>query len=195
MPGDEEWGEFQHIPGCKFPNFNDIRNEILQNTSDLLGENKGISSKAINLRIYSPNVLDLTLIDLPGMTKVPIGDQPPDIEFQIKDMLCDYIDNSNTIILAISSANSDIANSDALKLAREVDPTGERTLGVITKIDLMDQGTDAVEMLNGALYPLKLGYVGVVCRSQLDINNSKPIQAAIEDEEHFFRSHPKYQNI
>lgn len=88
--------------------------------------------------MYSPNVLDLTLIDLPGMTKVPIGDQPPDIEFQIKDMLLDYIENSNTIILAISSANSDIANSDALKLAREVDPTGERTLGVITKIDLMD---------------------------------------------------------
>jgi dynamin 1-like protein len=77
----------------------------------------------------------------------------------------EFISNENSIILAISPANADIANSDSLKLAREVDPRGERTFGVMTKIDLMDEGTDALEMLSGQIYPLKLGYIGVVCRS------------------------------
>jgi replication fork clamp-binding protein CrfC len=68
--------------------------------------------------------------------------------------------------LAITPATQDLANSDALKIAREVDPTGERTIGVITKIDLMDAGTNAVELLQGSIYPLKLGYYGVKMRSQ-----------------------------
>lgn len=74
------------------------------------------------------------------MTKVPVGDQPADIEFQIRDMINDYISQENTLILAVSAANQDLANSDALKLARAVDPDGLRTIGVITKLDLMDEG-------------------------------------------------------
>lgn len=69
-------------------------------------------------------VLNLTLIDLPGMTKVPVGDQPPDIEIQIRNMLMEFIVRENCLILAISPANSDLANSDALKIAKEVDPQG-----------------------------------------------------------------------
>ena len=69
-------------------------------------------------------VLNLTLVDLPGLTKVPVGDQPPDIEFQIKDMIMQFITRENTLVLAVTPANSDLANSDALKLAKEVDPTG-----------------------------------------------------------------------
>jgi len=67
--------------------------------------------------------------------------------------------------LALSPANADLANSDSLKMAREVDPQGERTIGVLTKIDLMDEGTNAIDLLNGSVYPLKLGYYGVKCRS------------------------------
>ena len=78
-----------------------------------------------------------------------------------------YIDQPNALILALSPANVDLANSDSLKLAREVDPEGDRTIGVVTKIDLMDAGTDALELLQGSIYPLKLGYFGVKCRSQL----------------------------
>lgn len=71
-----------------------------------------------------PPVLNLTLVDLPGLTKVPVGDQPPDIEFQIRDMLLQFVTRENCLILAVTPANSDLANSDALKLAKEVDPTG-----------------------------------------------------------------------
>jgi replication fork clamp-binding protein CrfC len=79
----------------------------------------------------------LTLVDLPGLTKVPVGDQPRDIERQIKDMLVKYISKPNAIILAVTAANTDLANSDGLKLARDVDPDGTRTIGVLTKVDLM----------------------------------------------------------
>ena len=88
--------------------------------------------------------------------------------------------------MAISPANLDLANSESLKMARIVDPKGERTFGVITKLDLMDEGTDALDILQGELYPLKLGYIGVVCRSQKDIEDSKPISDSIKDEEKFF---------
>ena len=107
----------------------------------MTGSNKGISNIPINLRVYSPHVLNLTLVDLPGITKVAVGDQPKDIEEQIKNMILEFIAKEGCLILAVSPANSDLANSDALKLAREVDPNGNRTIGVITKLDLMDAGT------------------------------------------------------
>ena len=59
----------------------------------------------------------------------------------------------------------------------------------------MDEGTDALEMLSGNIYPLKLGYIGVVCRSQKDINSGKPIHDALEAEAKFFLSHPSYKKI
>lgn len=77
-----------------------------------------------------------------------------------------FIEKPNTLILALSPANTDLANSDSLKLAKEVDPQGDRTIGVLTKIDLMDEGTNAMELLEGTVYPLKLGYYAVKCRSQ-----------------------------
>lgn len=73
-------------------------------------------------------------------TQVATGDQPADIEEQIRNMCMQYIKNPNAIILSVTSANTDLANSDALKMAREVDPKGNRTIGVLTKIDLMDPG-------------------------------------------------------
>jgi dynamin 1-like protein len=109
----------------------------VRDTEAKTGRNAGISPLPINLRIYSPNVLTLTLVDLPGLTKVPVGDQPKDIERQIKDMLVKFIAKPNALILAVTAANTDLANSDGLKLAREVDPEGTRTIGVLTKVDLM----------------------------------------------------------
>lgn len=70
-------------------------------------------------------MLNLTLIDLPGITKVPVGDQPPDIEYQIREMIMQFITRENCLILAVTPANTDLANSDALKLAKEVDPQGK----------------------------------------------------------------------
>ncbi|CZS99539.1 hypothetical protein WAI453_002474 [Rhynchosporium graminicola] len=190
----DEWGEFLHIPGQKFFDFNKIRDEIVKETEAKTGRNGGISPAPINLRIYSPNVLTLTLVDLPGLTKVPVGDQPRDIERQIKEMVLKQISKPNAIILAVTGANTDLANSDGLMLAREVDPEGQRTIGVLTKVDLMDVGTDVVDILAGRIIPLRLGYVPVVNRGQRDIDNKKAIAAALENEKNFFENHKAYRN-
>uniref|UniRef100_A0A8C3EEM1 Dynamin-2 n=1 Tax=Corvus moneduloides TaxID=1196302 RepID=A0A8C3EEM1_CORMO len=157
-----EYGEFLHCKGKKFTDFEEVRLEIEAETDRVTGSNKGISPVPINLRVYSPHVLNLTLVDLPGMTKVPVGDQPPDIEFQIRDMLMQFVTKENCLILAVSPANSDLANSDALKIAKEVDPQG---------------------------------YIGVVNRSQKDIDGKKDIQAALAAERKFFLSHPAYRHM
>jgi vacuolar protein sorting-associated protein 1 len=190
----DEWGEFLHIPGQKFYDFNKIRDEIVKETEAKAGRNVGISPAPINLRVYSPNVLTLTLVDLPGLTKVPVGDQPKDIERQIREMVLKQISKPNSIILAVTAANVDLANSDGLKLARDVDPEGQRTIGVLTKVDLMDEGTDVVDILAGRIIPLRLGYVPVVNRGQRDIENKKRITAALEAEKNFFENHKAYRN-
>ncbi|XP_042238352.1 dynamin-like isoform X6 [Homarus americanus] len=190
-----EYGEFLHKKGEKFSNFDEIRKEIEADTDRITGQNKGISPVPINLRVYSPNVLNLTLIDLPGLTKVPLGDQPPDIEQQIRNMIMTYITKDSCLILAVSPANSDLANSDALKLSKDADPDGIRTIGVITKLDLMDDGTDARDVLENKLLPLRRGYVGVVNRSQKDIDGRKDIKAAMAAERKFFLGHPSYRHV
>lgn len=189
----QEWGEFNHLDGQKFENFNDIKNEIEKDTSKIAGNNKGISSIPIVLKIYSPNVVDLTLVDLPGLVNVPVGDQPLNIDIQVRELVLEYIKNPNAIILAISPASSDIANSESLKIAKEVDPYYQRTLGVLTKIDLMDKGTDCLDILNNKTYPLKFGYIGVVLRSQFDIKSNKSLIEGIKTEKNFFEDHPIYQ--
>lgn len=126
---------------------------------------------------------------------MPIGDQPTDIEKQTRNLITEYIAKPNSIVLAVSPANVDIVNSEALKLARHVDPMGKRTIGVLTKIDLMDHGTNALDILSGRIYPLKLGFIGVVNRSQQDIQGNKLLSEALQAERDFFKNHPAYRNM
>lgn len=183
----EEWGQFLHIKGRVFTDFSDIRKEIEKDTEKVAGHNKGICPEPINLKIFSNRVVNLTLVDLPGITKVPVGDQPEDIEAQIKDLLVKYIENPNSIILAVTAANTDMATSESLKLAKDVDPDGRRTLAVLTKLDLMDAGTDAIDILCGRVIPVKLGIIGVVNRSQQDIIDDKGIEDQLKDEVSFLQ--------
>ncbi|KAL3063333.1 hypothetical protein OYC64_002993 [Pagothenia borchgrevinki] len=185
----EEWGTFLHCKGQTFTDFQEIRQEIVTETERTSGENKGISPEPIYLKIFSPKVLNLTLVDLPGITKVPVGEQPEDIEAQVQEMIMSFISNPNCLILAVSPANSDLATSDALKLAREVDPDGRRTLLVVSKLDLMDAGTDALEVLLGRVIPVRLGIIGVVNRSQHDINTQKSLEDCLRDEQAFLQRH------
>uniref|UniRef100_A0A8C4WTP8 Dynamin-1-like protein n=1 Tax=Gopherus evgoodei TaxID=1825980 RepID=A0A8C4WTP8_9SAUR len=160
----EEWATFLHCKHKTFTDFDEIRQEIETETERTTGTNKGISLEPLYLKIYSPHVLNLTLVDLPGITKVPVGDQPPDIEGLVREMILSYVSNPNCLILAVTAANTDMATSEALKLARDVDPDGRRTLAVVTKLDLMDAGTDAMDVLMGRVIPVKLGIIGVVNR-------------------------------
>lgn len=166
---------------------------ILVNTmSKNCGDNKGIVDSPIHLEIHMPDTLDLVLVDLPGLTKIPVGDQPGDIEQQVQRMAKKYISPASTLILCVIAANADIATCESLKFAKEVDPNYERTLGVLTKIDIMDEGTDCTEILNNVYPQLRHGYVGVINRSQQSIAQCVSIHDSTQREETWFAEHPIY---
>lgn len=190
-----ERAQFLHNPSKTYTDFIEVRKEIEEETVREAGDNKGISRNPIHLKIYSPHVLNLTVVDLPGLMKIPIGDQPTDIEKQTKALLMDYISKQNSIILAVTPANVDLVNSESLKLAKSVDVEGKRTIGVLTKLDLMDAGTNALDILTGRVLNLRLGFIGVVNRSQQDTVANKPIKDALQAETEFFLHHPAYKSI
>ncbi|MEW5310694.1 MAG: hypothetical protein WDW38_002465 [Sanguina aurantia] len=135
IAGHLNGGEFLHAPGKVFTDFGQIRQEIALETERLVGSNKNVSEKPIRLKIFSPRVLTMTLVDLPGLTKIAVGDQPSNIEARIRDMVLEYIRPANCIILAVSPANSDLATSDGLQMAQVVDPEGARTIGSRSGLD------------------------------------------------------------
>ncbi|CAN4111922.1 unnamed protein product [Withania somnifera] len=193
--GQQEYAEFGHLPRRRFTDFGMVRKEIADETDRITGKTKQISPVPIHLSIYSPNVVNLTLIDLPGLTKVAVEGQSETIVEDIENMVRTYVGKANCIILAVSPANQDIATSDAIKLAREVDPTGERTFGVLTKLDLMDKGTNALDVLEGRAYRLQHPWVGIVNRSQADINKNVDMIYARRKEHEYFATSPEYGHL
>ena len=191
----EPWAVFEEIKGEKFTDFNKVRETIESLTDKVCVGEKNIVDQPIVLNVYSQTCPDLTLVDLPGVTRVPVGKQPKNIEEITKNMAKRYVSDSLTIILCVIAANSDIATSDGLKLAKEIDTGGTRTIGVLTKLDIMDEGTNARKALMNEEIPLKLGYVGVKNRSKQDLVNKLPMSEMVKKEKEFFRSHPVYKNM
>ena len=189
------WAVFEEKKDEKFTDFNKVRETIESLTEEVCKGEKNIVDKPIVLNVYSTTCPDLTLVDLPGVTRVPVGKQPKNIEEITKNMALRYIKDPLTIILCVIAANSDIATSDGLKMAKETDVTGVRTLGVLTKLDIMDEGTDASKALLNKEIPLKLGYVGVKNRSKQDLINRISMEEAQKKERAFFRSHKIYKHL
>jgi len=194
-PDTSEWAEFAHKVEEPILDFEQVKREIQLETERTCGDNSGISDEPILLRIFSPNVIDLTLVDLPGLTKVPTGDQPTDIADRIRSLVLRYVSHESCLILAVSAANTDLATSDALALAREVDPEGRRTLGVLTKLDLADDFGSALEALQGRVYPLRLGYIGVVCRSESASIRGVSFENALKSEEDFLQKSRTFRHV
>jgi len=184
---DEDYeltAEFGDEKGKVYNDFSEVKAMIEEKTNQVAGSKKNIVDKPITLTISAYKCPTLTLIDLPGITRIPMknSDQPEDIEKITIKMTMDYIQDERTIILCVVPANADLTTSDAINLARKVDPEGERTLGVLTKIDLMDKGTSAIPALNNETVELKHGYVAVKNRSQADIKSNMPVSEALEEE-------------
>ncbi|XP_068122128.1 interferon-induced GTP-binding protein Mx3-like isoform X2 [Hyperolius riggenbachi] len=175
----------------------DVENEVRRAQNRIAGSGKGISDELITLEIVSPKVPDLTLIDLPGITRVALPDQPPDIAQQIKRMITKYIKRQETINLAVVPSNVDIATTEALEMAKQVDPDGERTLGILTKPDLVDKGAEAdiVSVVRNLVYSLKKGYMIVKCRGQSEIHTNISLDDAIKNEQAFFENHEHFSSL
>lgn len=187
-----EYGEFPVLGLGKITDFSQIQ-KTLTDLNLAVPIQDCVSDDPIQLSIYSPNVPDLSLIDLPGYIQVSGTDQPPELKQKIADLCDKYIQPPN-VILAISAADVDLANSTALRASRRVDPRGERTIGVITKMDLVDPHRGA-DILKDKKYPLRLGYVGVISRvpqmKGLFSKGSGSITSAItQNENAYFSSHP-----
>lgn len=192
-----EYGEFPALGLGKVTDFGQIQ-KTLTDLNLAVPDSDCVSDDPIQLRIYSPNVPDLSLIDLPGYIQVTGRDQPPELKEKIAQLCEKYIRAPN-VILAISAADVDLANSTALRASRRMDPRGERTIGVITKMDLVDPERGA-SLLSDKKYALRLGYVGVVCRVPANAGGSKLFNrgntsitnAITKNESSYFSSHPEF---
>ncbi|KAK9952344.1 hypothetical protein ABG768_018189 [Culter alburnus] len=167
--------------------------EAAQN--ELAGKGVGICDELITLEVMSPDVCDLTLIDLPGIARVPIKGQPEDIGNQIKRLIMKFVEKPETINLVVVPCNTDIATTEALKMAQEVDPEGKRTVAILTKPDLIDKGTERniVDIVHNKVIPLHKGYVIVKCRGQQQIDENIPLEEAKQMERDFFQNHDYFR--
>ncbi|KAH6686152.1 P-loop containing nucleoside triphosphate hydrolase protein [Plectosphaerella plurivora] len=189
---DAEYGEFPDLGLRRITDFTSIQRTLTE-LNLAVPDSEAVSHDPIHLTVYSPHVPDLSLIDLPGYIQVVGQNQPLALKQKIAELCDKYIQPPN-VILAISAADVDLANSAALRASRRVDPRGERTIGVVTKMDLVDAPRGA-SILTDKQYPLRLGYVGVVSRAPASsgLFNRGPsnlMSAIAKNEESFFSAHP-----
>ncbi|XP_033938901.1 interferon-induced GTP-binding protein Mx-like [Pseudochaenichthys georgianus] len=174
-----------------------LEKKIREAQNKIAGPGSDISHELISLEIASPDVPDLTLIDLPGITRLAVNGQKGNIENQIKSLIQKFITKQETISLVVVPCNVDIATTEALRMAQEVDPEGERTLGIMTKPDLVDKGTEdsVVQIVHNEVFPLKKGYMIVKCRGQKEIKDKVSLTEALEREEAFFSEHAYFKTL
>ncbi|XP_026529776.1 interferon-induced GTP-binding protein Mx2-like [Notechis scutatus] len=195
----QEWkGKIMYLETeVKLEDPSEVEAAVRRAQNAIAGEGLDISPKLITLEISSPDVPDLTLIDLPGITRVAVGTQPQDIGNQIMKLIKSYITKQETINLVVIPSNVDIATTEALKMAQTVDPEGERTLGILTKPDLIDEGTEdeTIDIVRNQRVPLKKGYMIVKCRGQSDLTNKLSLEDAIKKEREFFEEHKFFSRL
>jgi len=188
--------QFPDIQGS--PNIKDFTQvqKMLTELNLSVTREQGVSDEPIRLTVRSPTVPNLSLIDLPGYIQVQSDDQPEALDEKIQGLCNRYIKGTNNIILAISAADVDLANSTALRASRRVDPRGSRTIGVITKMDLVAP-TLAADVLKSNKYPLRLGYIGVISKlppkSVFPLIGSPDIAASVAKVEgEYFDKHEEF---
>ncbi|XP_053505838.1 interferon-induced GTP-binding protein Mx1-like isoform X2 [Ictalurus furcatus] len=172
----------------------DVERWIRKAQNEIVGT-LGMSDELISLEVTSTNAPDLTFIDLPGIVRVPVEGQPEDIGEQIKSLMKKFITKQDTIILVVVPCNVDITTTEALKMAQKIDLLGERTIGILTKPDLVDKGKEdeVVSVINNDIIFLTKGYTVVRCQGQQEVVDRISLYEAIEKEKHFFIEHPHFR--
>ena len=174
-------------------------NSLIQSlTNTYAGNEMNITETPIYLRIYSPNIPNLSLVDLPGLTMIACTDkgQPKNIKLIIRKLISKYISDPDTIIMAVMPARTDLEADLALDLIKEYDPEGIRTVGILTKLDLMNEGTDITCYLENKIsrdLQLKMGYFGVKNRNKIQSTELSALEG-LQIEQEFISSHAVYSN-
>lgn len=177
----------------RIDNLSDVGRNVQQLTNVLAeGKEKGISSKPIYLSVYGPQYPDLTMVDLPGITRVPIGEQPKNIEYQIKSMIQEYIAPPENIILSVIPLGVDFSTSEGLLMASRVDPNGKRTIIVATRPDeVTERGLDVKMRISIQQLALRIGIVVVKNRTQDELDQGIDWATSRQQELAYFRKHPE----
>lgn len=142
---------------------------------------KHIINEELKVTLFLHNTLPLTLIDLPGLINIPTSDQNIEISEETHNIALFYIKQPNSIILAIINACVDIVNANSLNLIKRADPFFKKTLGIVTKIDLLDDQQRIKEILKNKVIYLQNGYFGLV-------NSNVGIEECIRKETDFFQN-------
>lgn len=167
----------------------DIEAAINSATTVLAGTNKDVKDTPISLHIRKPHAPDLTMVDLPGITRVPVHGQPENIYEQIQAMIMRYITPEESIILNVLSATVDFPTCESIRMSQQVDKDGKRTLAVVTKVDKAPEGL--LEKVTTDAVNIGLGYVCVRNRTDMD----DTIAVARLREKMLFESHPALQDL
>ncbi|XP_009779141.1 dynamin-related protein 4C-like [Nicotiana tabacum] len=165
-----------------------IADAIILATDEIAGHGKGISNNPLTLVVKKNGVPDLTMVDLPGITRVPVQGQPEDIYEQISDIIMKYIAPQESIILNVLSATVDFPTCESIRMSQKVDKTGERTLAVVTKADKAPEGL--LEKVTADEVNIGLGYVCV--RNRI---GNESYEEARSDEARLFSTHPLLSKI
>jgi interferon-induced GTP-binding protein Mx len=193
-----DWGKPQPSASGDVSTPQELSKKIEELTDILTAsQSSAFSTDAIVVRVEAPGAPDLTLIDLPGIVRTHTAGQDPGVIAQVNMLINEYLKQERTIVLAVVPANQDIATIDILERARGVDPEGVRTLGVLTKPDLVGAGSEAevLAVLHNERKPLKLGYVMVKCRSQKELDSGVTPEEARAGELKFFDNHPDWREV
>lgn len=190
LNNQEKYNNFNN----EYINFNniDIIEDIINQAVKIMCNEEEFSEDVLSITLNGPEYIGLTIIDLPGIIRTTRQNQSRELVTKVRNIVNKYLQEERTIILAIIPANVDVSTIEILDNANQVDSDGIRTIGVITKPDLVDKGGEheIIELVHNKIKPLNLGYKIVCNPGQNDLNNSISLDEAKYNEKIFFESYP-----
>jgi GTP-binding protein EngB required for normal cell division len=174
--------------GTKIRDIDQLPQKILELTNKIAGSNGCVLDKPIHVKVVSSDCSTMTLIDLPGITHLSVNDEQVDIHTATVNLVKKYIANEQMIILCVVPALDDFANSEAIKLAKAIDPLGKRTLGVVTKVDLCKTDTRIAEKLRGDGNNVKMGLGFIAVRNRTPDDKDSSVSKVRDMEKNFFET-------
>ncbi|CAF4820674.1 unnamed protein product, partial [Rotaria magnacalcarata] len=192
---DKEYATIRSGVSCttdkRIDDLSKIADEVTRLTSEIAGEGANVSQNPIYLTVFKRDILyDLTLVDLPGITRNPLPGQAENIHEQILQLINKYIEPPTAIVLHVIPASVDFTTSESMKLAKAFDPSCQRQLIAASKIDKYDKGI--AEKLQGhglGSMELQLGCVAVLNRNQHEIDDNVSFDDMKQREKEFFSHH------
>lgn len=160
--------------------------KISEYTKKIAGDSCTVEDKPLHMKVVQNEIPSMTLIDLPGITHMSVDNAQENIHEATLNLVKKYINNPHIIILCVVPATEDFANCEAIKCAKEVDPSGNRTIGVVTKLDICPYDVTDKLKGDGRNVSLKLGFIGV--RNKPHNESFETIKKLRKDEAMYFEN-------